>query len=63
VEKYQAASVETSFDEDKSPDYINNFVFIHPARSDVLKRVKQVFPAPAPSLAVDALSYSSFLGN
>jgi FkbM family methyltransferase len=28
----------------KSPDYINNFLFIHPVRGAVLERVKRVFP-------------------
>ena len=54
LEKFQAGNGDTAFDEHKSPDYINNFVFIHPARSAVLEQVMQVFPAAAPRYPVNA---------
>ena len=49
VEKFQTGSVEAGFDEAKSPDYINNFVFIHPSRSTVLDRVKKALTLPVSS--------------
>ncbi|QNI33069.1 FkbM family methyltransferase [Alloacidobacterium dinghuense] len=44
VEEFQVCDELLPVDGGKSPDYINNFLFIHSARSSVLERVKGVFP-------------------
>lgn len=44
VEAFQACSESLPVNAGKSPDYINNFLFIHPVRGSVLERVKRVFP-------------------
>jgi FkbM family methyltransferase len=44
VEKFQVHHDPLAVDAGKSPDYVNNFIFIHPSRTLVLNRVKQVFP-------------------
>jgi FkbM family methyltransferase len=54
VEEFQSHSIEKSIDDRKSPDYINNFLFIHPSRRVVFDRVKEVFPMSASSVAVGA---------
>ncbi len=45
VEEFQSHGIEKAVDGRKSPDYINNFLFVHPSRSAVLDRVKRIFPA------------------
>jgi FkbM family methyltransferase len=44
VDTFQAHSGPLVVDGGKSPDYVNNFIFIHPARRAVLDRVKRVYP-------------------
>jgi FkbM family methyltransferase len=44
VEAFQACDEPLPVDGSKSPDYVNNFLFIHPLRGSVLERVKRVFP-------------------
>jgi FkbM family methyltransferase len=44
VEAFQACDKPLQVDGGKSPDYVNNFLFIHPTRGAVLERVKRVFP-------------------
>lgn len=44
VEALQACNEPLPVNGGKSPDYINNFLFIHPARDLVLERVRRVFP-------------------
>jgi len=45
IEAFQAHDRPLQVDGGKSPDYINNFLFIHPSRAGVLDRVRRVFPA------------------
>jgi FkbM family methyltransferase len=47
VERFQDESAAKSVDGERSPDYVNNFIFIHPSRRTVLDRVKRIFPVPA----------------
>ena len=44
VEAFQACKEPLPVDGGKSPDYVNNFLFIHPVRGSVLERVNRVFP-------------------
>lgn len=44
VEKLQIETAATPVFSDRSPDYVNNFIFIHPSRSEVVDGVKRVFP-------------------
>ena len=44
VDKFQTHSAEKAVDGDRSPDYVNNFIFIHPSRAGVLDRVQRIFP-------------------
>jgi len=44
VEEFQSCDGPLRVDAGKSPDYINNFLFIHPARASVLERVQRLFP-------------------
>ncbi len=44
VERFQASNAEKAVDGKRSPDYVNNFLFIHPSRAGVLDRVKRIFP-------------------
>jgi FkbM family methyltransferase len=44
VEAFQACDKPLPVNEGRVPDYINNFLFIHPVRSAVLERVSRVFP-------------------
>lgn len=44
VERFQASNAEKAVDSERSPDYVNNFLFIHPSRAGVLDRVKRIFP-------------------
>lgn len=44
VEAFQACDEPLPVNGDKSPDYVNNFLFIHPVRGSVLERVGRVFP-------------------
>lgn len=54
VEEFQSHGIEKAIDDRKSPDYINNFLFIHPSRNFMLDRIKGVFPMSAPNVAVGA---------
>lgn len=48
VERFQASNAEKAVDGERSPDYVNNFLFIHPSRAGVFDRVKQIFPLISP---------------
>jgi FkbM family methyltransferase len=45
VDKFQTESSAKPLFESRFPDYINNFVFVHPMRRDVLDKVRRIFPA------------------
>jgi FkbM family methyltransferase len=47
AERFQAETAVKPVDGDRSPDYVNNFIFIHPSRGAVLDRVKRIFPMPS----------------
>ncbi len=44
VDRFQASNAEKAVDGERSPDYVNNFLFIHPSRAGLLDRVKRIFP-------------------
>jgi FkbM family methyltransferase len=44
VDRFQPSNAEKAVDGERSPDYVNNFLFIHPSRVGVLDRVKRIFP-------------------
>ena len=44
VDRFQSSNAEKAVDGERSPDYVNNFLFIHPSRDGVLDRVKRIFP-------------------
>lgn len=45
VEKFQAAFAAKEVFNERSPDYVNNFIFVHPSRRAVLDRVELVYPS------------------
>lgn len=52
VEKFQVETAATPVFSDRLPDYVTNFIFIHPSRSDVLDGVRRVFPFAMPQLVM-----------
>ncbi|MFZ0747569.1 MAG: FkbM family methyltransferase [Terracidiphilus sp.] len=48
ADRFQASNAEKAVDGKRSPDYVNNFLFIHPSRAGVLDRVKRIFPLISP---------------
>lgn len=53
VERFQASNTEKPVDGERSPDYVNNFLFIHPTRAGVLDRVKRIFPLLPPGSTLE----------
>jgi FkbM family methyltransferase len=54
VEEFQSHGVEKAVDDRKSPDYINNFLFVHPSRNAALEQIKRVFPMSGARVTVGA---------
>lgn len=54
VERFQTCHMPLQVDGGKSPDYINNYVFVHPTRGFLLERVRSVFP-----MAHETVAYRS----
>jgi FkbM family methyltransferase len=52
VDKFQSHTAEKDVDGERSSDYVNNFIFIHPSRSAVLERVRRFFPVPSTDSAI-----------
>ena len=49
VETFQVETAAKSVSSERSPDYVNNFIFVHPSRNAVLDGVRQVFPSVTPT--------------
>ena len=50
VEEFQAMAFAKLPNKDRSPEYVNNFIFVHPDRNSVLDGIKQSFATEAPSV-------------
>jgi len=51
VERFQATTTAKQVFQERSPDYVNNFIFVHPSRSAALDQVERIFPAFVPLTA------------
>ena len=53
VDRFQASNAEKAVDGERSPYYVNNFLFIHPSRAGLLDRVKRIFPSISQALDLE----------